>query len=84
MTRYPDGNGFELKRKLAGRRCAVDAAQVTWERHPTRHFSAGRYVPHLAPGLNAPCSANVPSPSTRSATQAVGAEGRAVKARAGA
>ncbi|XKD42671.1 Histidinol-phosphate aminotransferase [Pseudomonas aeruginosa] len=28
LTRYPDGNGFELKRKLA-ERCAVDAAQVT-------------------------------------------------------
>ncbi len=34
LTRYPDGNGFELKSRLAAR-CGVDTAQVTLATAPT-------------------------------------------------
>ncbi|WP_369959548.1 histidinol-phosphate transaminase [Pseudomonas benzenivorans] len=78
LTRYPDGNGFELKRRLA-ERCGVQAAQVTLGNgsNDVLDLVARAY---LAPGLNAVFSqfAFAVYPI---ATQAVGAEGRAVPAR---
>ena len=51
LTRYPDGNGFELKRKLA-ERCAVDAAQVTLGNGSNDILDLVARA-YLAPGLNA-------------------------------
>ena len=79
LTRYPDGNGFELKRKLA-ERCAVDAAQVTLGNGSNDILDLVARA-YLAPGLNAVFSEHAFAVYPI-ATQAVGAEGRAVKARA--
>ena len=79
LTRYPDGNGFELKRKLA-ERSAVDAAQVTLGNGSNDILDLVARA-YLAPGLNAVFSEHAFAVYPI-ATQAVGAEGRAVKARA--
>lgn len=51
LTRYPDGNGFELKKRLA-QRCGVTSAQVTLGNgsNDILELVARAY---LAPGLNA-------------------------------
>ena len=77
MTRYPDGNGFELKRRLAAR-CGVQASQVTLGNgsNDVLDLVARAY---LGPGLNAVFSqyAFAVYPI---ATQAVGAQGKVVPA----
>lgn len=79
LTRYPDGNGFELKQALAAR-YAVTAAQVTLGNGSNDILDLVARA-YLAPGLNAVFSqfAFAVYPI---ATQAVGAEGRAVPAKA--
>ncbi|AYC33557.1 histidinol-phosphate transaminase [Pseudomonas cavernae] len=77
LTRYPDGNGFELKRKLAAR-CGVQPAQVTLGNGSNDILDLVARA-FLAPGLNAVFSqyAFAVYPI---ATQAVGAEGKVVPA----
>ncbi len=78
LTRYPDGNGFALKSKLA-QRCRVDAAQVTLGNgsNDILELVARAY---LAPGLNAVFSQHAFA-IYPIVTQAVGAEGRSVAAK---
>lgn len=78
LTRYPDGNGFELKSKLA-ERCRVTAAQVTLGNgsNDILELVARAY---LAPGLNAVFSQHAFAVYPI-VTQAVGAEGRSVAAK---
>ncbi|HFH3191311.1 TPA: aminotransferase class I/II-fold pyridoxal phosphate-dependent enzyme, partial [Pseudomonas aeruginosa] len=71
LTRYPDGNGFELKRKLA-ERCAVDAAQVTLGNGSNDILDLVARA-YLAPGLNAVFSEHAFAVYPI-ATQVVGAE----------
>jgi histidinol-phosphate aminotransferase len=78
LTRYPDGNGFELKKRLA-ERCGVNASQVTLGNgsNDILELVARAY---LAPGLNAVFSefAFAIYPIV---TQAVGAEARVAPAK---
>lgn len=78
LTRYPDGNGFELKRRLA-ERCGVAPAQVTLGNGSNDILDLVARA-YLAPGLNAVFSeyAFAVYPI---ATQAVGAVGKVVPAR---
>ena len=78
LTRYPDGNGFELKQRLAAR-YAVAAAQVTLGNgsNDVLELVARAY---LAPGLNAVFSAHAFAVYPI-VTQAVGALGKVVPAR---
>lgn len=79
LTRYPDGNGFELKQKLATR-CGVTPAQVTLGNGSNDILDLVARA-WLAPGLNAVFSqyAFAVYPI---ATQAVGAQGKVVPAKA--
>jgi histidinol-phosphate aminotransferase len=79
LTRYPDGNGFELKQKLAAR-CGVSPAQVTLGNGSNDILDLVARA-WLAPGLNAVFSqyAFAVYPI---ATQAVGAQGKMVPAKA--
>lgn len=78
LTRYPDGNGFELKQRLA-ERCGVQASQVTLGNgsNDILELVARAY---LAPGLNAVFSefAFAIYPIV---TQAVGADAHVAPAR---
>jgi len=78
LTRYPDGNGFVLKQRLA-QRCSVGVHQVTLGNgsNDILELVARAY---LAPGLNAVFSEHAFAVYPI-ATQAVGAEGRAVAAK---
>lgn len=78
LTRYPDGNGFSLKQKLA-QRCSVDIDQVTLGNgsNDILELVARAY---LAPGLNAVFSEHAFAVYPI-ATQAVGAQPRAIPAR---
>lgn len=78
LTRYPDGNGFELKSKLA-ERCGVSPAQVTLGNGSNDILDLVARA-WLAPGLNAVFSqyAFAVYPI---ATQAVGAQGKVVPAK---
>ncbi|HSC83098.1 MAG TPA: histidinol-phosphate transaminase [Pseudomonas sp.] len=78
LTRYPDGNGFELKTRLAAR-CGVSVAQVTLGNGSNDILDLVARA-WLAPGLNAVFSqyAFAVYPI---ATQAVGAQGKVVPAR---
>ncbi|MDH0896856.1 MULTISPECIES: histidinol-phosphate transaminase [unclassified Pseudomonas] len=78
LTRYPDGNGFELKQKLAAR-CGVSPAQVTLGNGSNDILDLVARA-WLAPGLNAVFSqyAFAVYPI---ATQAVGAQSKVVPAR---
>ncbi|UVE19022.1 histidinol-phosphate transaminase [Pseudomonas sp. LS44] len=78
LTRYPDGNGFELKQKLA-ERCGVTLAQVTLGNGSNDILDLVARA-FLAPGLNAVFSqyAFAVYPI---ATQAVGAVGKVVPAK---
>ncbi|HBX55971.1 histidinol-phosphate transaminase [Pseudomonas sp. UBA2684] len=77
LTRYPDGNGFELKSRLA-ERYSVQADQVTLGNgsNDILELVARAY---LAPGLNAVFSAHAFAVYPI-ATQAVGAQGKVVPA----
>lgn len=77
LTRYPDGNGFALKSALAAR-YGVDTAQVTLGNgsNDILELVARAY---LAPGLNAVFSEHAFAVYPI-ATQAVGAQGKAVPA----
>ena len=77
LTRYPDGNGFALKEKLA-ERCCVPLAQVTLGNgsNDILELVARAY---LAPGLNAVFSEHAFAVYPI-ATQAVGAQAKAVPA----
>ena len=79
IARYPDGNGFELKTKLAAR-CGVTPAQVTLGNGSNDILDLVARA-WLAPGLNAVFSqyAFAVYPI---ATQAVGAQGKVVPAKA--
>lgn len=78
LTRYPDGNGFELKAALA-RRCKVAPERITLGNGSNDILDLVARA-YLAPGTNAVFSqyAFAVYPI---AVQAVGAEGRAVPAR---
>ena len=78
LTRYPDGNGFALKQRLA-ERYSVGINQVTLGNgsNDILELIARAY---LAPGLNAVFSEHAFAVYPI-ATQAVGAEGRAVSAK---
>ncbi|WP_252271381.1 histidinol-phosphate transaminase [Pseudomonas subflava] len=78
LTRYPDGNGFELKSRLAAR-CGVTPAQVTLGNGSNDILDLVARA-WLAPGLNAVFSqyAFAVYPI---ATQAVGAQGKVVPAK---
>ena len=78
LTRYPDGNGFALKQRLA-ERYSVGINQVTLGNgsNDILELIARAY---LAPGLNAVFSEHAFAVYPI-ATQAVGAEGRAVPAK---
>src|SRR5690606_32160847 len=78
LTRYPDGNGFELKTRLAAC-CGVTPAQVTLGNGSNDILDLVARA-WLAPGLNAVFSqyAFAVYPI---ATQAVGAQGRVVPAK---
>lgn len=78
LTRYPDGNGFELKSKLA-ERCRVTAAQVTLGNGSNDILELVAHA-YLAPGLNAVFSQHAFAVYPI-VTQAVGAEGRSVAAK---
>ncbi|MCY1291779.1 Histidinol-phosphate aminotransferase [compost metagenome] len=78
LTRYPDGNGFELKRKLA-ERCGVQASQVTLGNGSNDILDLVARA-YLAPGLNAVFSEHAFAVYPI-ATQAVGAQGKVVPAR---
>lgn len=77
LTRYPDGNGFELKSRLAAR-CGVQLSQVTLGNGSNDILDLVARA-YLAPGLNAVFSqyAFAVYPI---ATQAVGAQGKVVPA----
>lgn len=79
LTRYPDGNGFELKSRLASR-CGVQINQVTLGNGSNDILDLVARA-YLAPDLNAVFSqyAFAVYPI---ATQAVGAQGKAVPAQA--
>ncbi|MBX9762072.1 MAG: histidinol-phosphate transaminase [Pseudomonadaceae bacterium] len=79
LTRYPDGNGFELKSRLAAR-CGVQINQVTLGNGSNDILDLVARA-YLAPDLNAVFSqyAFAVYPI---ATQAVGAQGKAVPAQA--
>jgi len=78
LTRYPDGNGFVLKQKLA-ERCGVNIDQVTLGNgsNDILELVARAY---LAPGLNAVFSQHAFAVYPI-ATQAVGAQAKAVPAK---
>ncbi|NQD91835.1 histidinol-phosphate transaminase [Pseudomonas sp. CrR25] len=78
LTRYPDGNGFALKSRLAAR-YGVQVAQVTLGNgsNDILELVARAY---LAPGLNAVFSEHAFAVYPI-ATQAVGAQGKVVSAR---
>jgi len=78
LARYPDGNGFELKRRLA-ERYGVELAQVTLGNgsNDILELVARAY---LAPGLNAVFSAHAFAVYPI-ATQAVGAQSKVVPAK---
>jgi histidinol-phosphate aminotransferase len=78
LTRYPDGNGFALKRQLAAH-CGVALNQVTLGNgsNDILELVARAY---LAPGLNAVFSEHAFAVYPI-ATQAVGAQGKAVPAK---
>ncbi len=78
LTRYPDGNGFELKAALA-ERCGVQANQVTLGNgsNDILELVARAY---LAPGLNAVFSEHAFAVYPI-ATQAVGAQAKVVPAK---
>lgn len=77
LTRYPDGNGFELKQKIASR-CGVNIDQITLGNgsNDILELVARAY---LAPGLNAVFSEHAFAVYPL-VTQAIGVEGRAVPA----
>jgi histidinol-phosphate aminotransferase len=78
LTRYPDGNGFELKSRLAAR-CGVQIAQVTLGNGSNDILDLVARA-YLAPGVNAVFSqyAFAVYPI---ATQAVGAQAKVVPAK---
>ncbi|WP_296255291.1 MULTISPECIES: histidinol-phosphate transaminase [unclassified Pseudomonas] len=78
LTRYPDGNGFELK-QLLSRRCGVEPTQVTLGNgsNDILEIVARAY---LAPGLNAVFSEHAFA-IYPIVTQAVGADARVAKAK---
>ncbi|MFY1667202.1 histidinol-phosphate transaminase [Pseudomonas sp. Pseu.R1] len=78
LTRYPDGNGFDLKQALA-ERCGVQASQVTLGNgsNDILEIVARAY---LAPGLNAVFSEHAFA-IYPIVTQAVGANARVAKAK---
>lgn len=78
LTRYPDGNGFELKARLA-QRCGVQASQVTLGNgsNDILELVARAY---LAPGLNAVFSEHAFA-IYPIVTQAVGADARVAPAK---
>ncbi|WP_439858878.1 histidinol-phosphate transaminase [Pseudomonas sp. MBLB4136] len=78
LTRYPDGNGFELKRRLA-ERCRVQSSQVTLGNGSNDILDLVARA-YLAPGQNAVFSeyAFAVYPI---ATQAVGAQGKVAPAK---
>jgi len=78
LTRYPDGNGFALKQRLA-ERYSVGINQVTLGNGSNDILEVVARA-YLAPGLNAVFSEHAFAVYPI-ATQAVGAEGRAVPAR---
>ncbi|MBM7060841.1 histidinol-phosphate transaminase [Pseudomonas sp. UL073] len=78
LTRYPDGNGFELKAKLAAR-CGVQPAQVTLGNGSNDILDLVARA-YLAPGLNAVFSEHAFAVYPI-ATQAVGAQGKVVPAK---
>jgi len=78
LTRYPDGSGYELKRRLA-ERCGLSPAQVTLGNGSNDILDLIARA-WLAPGRNAVFSEHAFAVYPIS-TQAVGAEGRAVPAK---
>ncbi|NWL78682.1 histidinol-phosphate transaminase [Pseudomonas taiwanensis] len=78
LTRYPDGNGFELKRRLA-ERCGVTPTQVTLGNGSNDILDLVARA-YLAPGLNAVFSEHAFAVYPI-ATQAVGAAGKVVPAK---
>ena len=77
LTRYPDGNGFELKTRLAAR-CGVQINQVTLGNGSNDILDLVARA-YLAPGLNAVFSQYAFAVYPIS-TQAVGAQGKVVPA----
>ena len=77
LTRYPDGNGFELKSRLAAR-CGVQINQVTLGNGSNDILDLVARA-YLAPGLNAVFSQYAFAVYPIS-TQAVGAQGKVVPA----
>lgn len=77
LTRYPDGNGFELKSRLA-ERCGVQINQVTLGNGSNDILDLVARA-YLAPGLNAVFSQYAFAVYPIS-TQAVGAQGKVVPA----
>lgn len=78
LTRYPDGNGFELKSRLAAR-CGVETTQVTLGNGSNDILDLVARA-YLAPGLNAVFSQYAFAVYPIS-TQAVGAQGKVVPAK---
>jgi histidinol-phosphate aminotransferase len=78
LTRYPDGNGFELKSRLAAR-CGVQISQVTLGNGSNDILDLVARA-YLAPGLNAVFSQYAFAVYPIS-TQAVGAQGKVVPAK---
>jgi len=78
LTRYPDGNGFELKSRLA-ERCGVQINQVTLGNGSNDILDLVARA-YLAPGLNAVFSRYAFAVYPIS-TQAVGAQGKVVPAK---
>jgi histidinol-phosphate aminotransferase len=78
LTRYPDGNGFELKSRLAAR-CGVQINQVTLGNGSNDILDLVARA-YLAPGLNAVFSQYAFAVYPIS-TQAVGAQGKVVTAK---
>ncbi|MFZ3155522.1 histidinol-phosphate transaminase [Pseudomonas sp.] len=78
LTRYPDGNGFELKSRLA-ERCGVQLSQVTLGNGSNDILDLVARA-YLAPGLNAVFSQYAFAVYPIS-TQAVGAQGKVVPAK---
>lgn len=81
LTRYPDGNGFELKRKLAAR-CGMQPGQVTLGNGSNDILDLVARA-YLAPGLNAVFSEHAFAVYPI-ATQAVAPRGGQSSARLGA
>src|SRR5690606_33517839 len=79
LTRYPDGNGFELKSRLAAR-CGVQISQLTLGNGSNDILDLVARA-YLAPGLNAVFSQYAFAVYPIS-TQAVGAQGKVVPAQA--